>query len=111
MKQTVEDKRKKEKQVVATMIEIYCRHHHGTALCSKCSSLLEYAHSRIDHCPMMEKKTFCSQCKIHCYAPVQREKIRSVMRYSGPRMLFYHPVLAISHLYEERKAKRCSTKD
>jgi hypothetical protein len=27
-----------------------------------------------------------------------RRKIKQVMRYSGPLMLFYHPVLAIKHL-------------
>lgn len=27
-----------------------------------------------------------------------REKIRQVMRFSGPRMLLYHPVLANWHL-------------
>lgn len=36
-------------------------------------------------------------------------KIRAVMRFSGPRMLLYHPILAIWHLIcsmrEKRKAK------
>ena len=27
-----------------------------------------------------------------------REKIRAVMRYSGPRMIFHHPFAAIRHL-------------
>ena len=47
----------------------------------------------------METKTFCSQCKVHCYKTKQREQIRKVMRFSGPRMLFYHPIMAIRHLY------------
>lgn len=29
-----------------------------------------------------------------------REKIRIVMRYSGPRMLFVHPVMCIKHLID-----------
>ena len=34
-----------------------------------------------------------------------REKIRKVMRFSGPRMLFYHPVLAVWHLVCSVKEK------
>jgi hypothetical protein len=29
-----------------------------------------------------------------------RETIRIVMRYAGPRMLVYHPILAIQHLLD-----------
>ena len=30
------------------------------------------------------------------------KKIKEVMRFSGPRMLFYHPVLALRHFIESR---------
>ena len=32
-----------------------------------------------------------------------RERVRAVMRYSGPRMLTRHPVLAVAHLADGRK--------
>ncbi len=35
-----------------------------------------------------------------------REQIRTVMRWSGPRMLFVHPVLAVRHMKETMKAGR-----
>ena len=54
----------------------------------------------------METKTFCSACKVHCYRPEMREKIRAVMRWAGPRMLFVHPVLAVRHLLGTRKEKQ-----
>lgn len=54
----------------------------------------------------METKTFCSACKVHSYKPEMREQIRTVMRWSGPRMLFVHPVLAIRHMKETMKAKK-----
>ncbi len=54
----------------------------------------------------METKTFCSNCKVHCYKPEMREKIRIVMRYSGPRMLFVHPVMCLKHLIESKKEKK-----
>ena len=87
------------------MIALYCRkkHHTKTGLCPECAELEAYARMRSDKCPFMETKTFCSNCKVHCYKPVMREKIREVMRFSGPRMLFSHPVMAISHVIEKRE--------
>ena len=35
-----------------------------------------------------------------------REKIRDVMRFSGPRMIFDHPIIAFRHVYETNREKR-----
>ena len=69
-------------------------------------ALRDYADARVDHCPHIATKTFCSVCQTHCYKPEMRERIRQVMRWSGPRMLFHHPVLAVRHLTETRKQKK-----
>ena len=106
---TPAQKREQEKQVVGLMIELYCHGHHGTrghTLCPDCEALRNYADARVDQCPHMETKTFCSACKTHCYKPQMREAIRQVMRWSGPRMIFHHPVLAVRHLIETRKQSR-----
>ena len=103
---SIENKRKREKRIVAEMIALYCRDHHQKEKpCADCAALIEYAHQRSDKCPFMENKTFCSNCKVHCYKPDMREKIRKVMRYSGPRMMKTHPILAIRHLIESRLEK------
>ena len=34
-------------------------------------------------------KDICSACKVHCYSKEMQEKIKEVMKYAGPRMLFY----------------------
>ena len=104
----IESKRQREKRTVAFMIRLYCRRKHGTKreLCPACGELLQYAMQRSDRCPFMETKTFCSNCRVHCYKPEMRERIRTVMRFSGPRMLLYHPVMAIRHVVESRKEKR-----
>lgn len=61
----------------------------------------KYAHARLEHCPFGEKST-CRLCTVHCYKPEMRQRMQSVMRYAGPRMLlFYHPIAAIRHLMEE----------
>ena len=108
MKKSINKKSEKEKRVVTLMIRLYCKKRHGTktGLCPECMALAEYAFERSDMCPFMENKTFCSNCKVHCYKPEMREKIREVMRFSGKRMLFYRPVTAVRHLIETKKEKR-----
>ena len=103
----VKTKREREKDTVSLMIAIYCRKKHGKKeLCPECAALDAYARQRSDQCPFMETKTFCSNCKVHCYKKDMREKIREVMRFSGPRMIFHHPVMAIRHVIESKKEKR-----
>lgn len=99
-------KQDEEKATIAYMVTYYCKHnHHEKGLCRECQTLLDYANQRIDTCPFMETKTFCSACKVHCYKKDMRERIREVMRYSGPRMLFHKPIMALRHVYIEHKEK------
>lgn len=91
-----------EKKVMTKMIQIYCRGQgHGEHLCEECKKLIDYANHKLDLCKFGENKTFCSKCKIHCYNPQMRQHIKMVMRYSGPRMLFYNPIMAIKHLLQK----------
>lgn len=108
MKRGVEDKREREKNMVSQMIALYCKKKHGgkNDLCAECAELSEYARMRSDKCPFMDTKTFCSNCRVHCYKPEMRDKIREVMRFSGPRMIFHHPVAAVRHVIESKKEKR-----
>lgn len=97
-----------EKKIVTLMIGLYCKkkHKYKSGLCVECEDLNAFAQKRLSHCRYGEHKTFCSNCKTHCYAPKYRTKIKEVMRFSGPRMLFYHPILAIKHLIESAKQKK-----
>ncbi len=70
----------------------------NAVLCPDCEELLRYAHARLDHCPFGERKSSCKKCTVHCYKPAMRERMRLVMRFSGPRMLLYAPWAAIRHL-------------
>ncbi|MDD3361754.1 MAG: nitrous oxide-stimulated promoter family protein [Hespellia sp.] len=112
--EVIDRKRKKEERVVEEMIVLYCRKNHPKKdsrqrLCPVCQKLRDYAVARSEHCPFMEQKTFCANCKVHCYKPEMREQIRKVMKFSGPRMLFYHPGMALWHvvcsLREKNKMK------
>ena len=88
----------REKQTVCKMIELYCRHHlKQNRMPDEYQHLAEFACRRLDHCKYGEQKTACKNCPTHCYAPKEREQIREIMRWAGPRMLFYSPVEAIKH--------------
>lgn len=105
-------KREREKETVSLMISLYCRKNHGgKSLCPDCAALEAYARQRSEKCPFMETKTFCSNCKVHCYKPDMRERIRQVMRFSGPRMIFQHPLMAIHHVIETKREKKRLEKD
>ncbi len=87
-----------EKKVFELMVKIYCEgNKHENSLCKECQSLIDYGLMRIDNCPFKEEKSFCSQCKVHCFENSKREEVRKVMRYSGPRMIFHHPIMALMH--------------
>ncbi len=94
----------KEKDIFKLMVDIYCKgHKHGKITCKDCQSIIDYGMKRIDNCPFGEEKTFCSQCKVHCFKDEMRIKVKKVMRYSGPRMVFYHPIMALKHLLRRNK--------
>lgn len=102
-------KRNREIQTVSQMISLYCAKNHrrsdrteisecGEKVCAECRELDAYAALRTERCRRMADKVSCDLCQNHCYAPAMQERIRVVMRYSGPRMLFVHPIAAIRHL-------------
>ena len=80
----------KEKKLIPVMIKKYCHGKHGTKgenICEECKALTEYALFR-------------------CYKPDMREKIKDVMKWSGPRMIFTHPVFAMGHVFQMIKYKK-----
>ena len=106
-------KRHKEQYVVTQMVQLYCKKKHKDlydrkteTMCPECRELADYAVARSEHCPFMEHKTFCANCTVHCYRPDMRERIRAVMRFSGPRILFYHPKMACWHVITGKREKR-----
>lgn len=101
-------RRAREMRVISQMICIYCEHNHvdartetaycGEPLCPECAKIDAYAVTRTQRCKKMDEKTSCEECANHCYKPEEREYIREVMRFAGPRMITKHPIEAIRHL-------------
>ena len=91
-----------EKQTIEKMISLYCRkRHQSKVLCPECELLKLYALNKLSKCPFGDDKGACSDCKVHCYKSDMRDRIRAVMRFSGPRMLFYYPIDFVKHIIKK----------
>jgi hypothetical protein len=75
------------------------------ALCPHCYEMVKMAEKHVSGCPHMAYKTFCHSCPKPCYPKAHLEKIRPMMRYSGPRLMLRHPVIAFKYFHGVMKAK------
>ena len=86
-----------EIQLMEVMIHLYYRKQMDSMIPE--NRMLSYARTRLTFCQFGEEKTTCQRCPVHCYQSNYREQMKKIMCYSGPRMLFKHPVLTIRHGY------------
>jgi len=95
-----------EFKTIEAMVGLYCKSHHQhkshSVSCNECMDFLIYAHEKLDRCPYGQSKPTCNKCPIHCYKQDKRIQAKTIMRYAGPHMLLWHPVLAVRHLLAER---------
>jgi hypothetical protein len=98
----------REARTVQHMIGIHCSGKHAAAKtpCEDCVALLEYACRRLEACPFGDNKPVCDRCPVPCFDPVEREQVKRVMRYSGPRMIFAHPLLTLQHMVDKAVRRR-----
>ncbi len=83
------------------MVNLYVRHNVGGDEGRKAyAELANYACRRLDHCRFGARKPACKDCPVHCYAPEKRLMMQKVMRWAGPRMLFYSPRATLRHLWQ-----------
>ncbi len=98
-----------EKKTIAKMIRIYCHAHHGTSgamLCDDCKQLETYTQIRTGNCVFGEQKPACQVCPVHCYSKANRNKIKEVMRFAGPRMIYLAPWYSIFHFFNLYRTKK-----
>ena len=94
----------REKKTIKLMISLYCNKKHQNKkgeLCEECSELLEYATKRLSYCKFGDEKTTCAKCPIHCYKKDMRERVKMVMKFSGPRLIIYNPIELIKHTLDK----------
>lgn len=97
-----------EKDTIKKMVGLYCHKKHGArkGICRDCQDLLDYAYKRLDNCCFGNDKPTCEKCPVHCYKPDMRGRVKEVMRFSGPRMLFVHPLDAVRHMLKNKLTNR-----
>jgi hypothetical protein len=88
-----------EQATIASMTRLFCKAKHGTQkdLCPDCQELLDYAQERVARCLFLPDKPVCARCPVHCYQAPYRERVREVMRYAGPRLMFKEPIAVVRH--------------
>lgn len=99
----------REKATVKKMISLYCHSHHsnsGSQLCDSCQTIYEYASKRIDVCVFGNDKPTCENCPVHCYNKEMKAKIKTIMRFSGPRMIYRQPIAAVNHFIDKAIDKK-----
>jgi len=100
MKKSVDFKFVQQEQAtLGSMIGLYCHAKHNTQndLCSDCQDLFDYAGERLERCLFLPDKPVCARCPVHCYQGSYRERVREVMRFSGPRLILKDPVAVLRH--------------
>jgi hypothetical protein len=97
--------RRLELATIEAMFRIYCRDRHRDTpqACAQCAPLREYATRRLVRCVFGAAKPTCANCTVHCYTETMRVRIKEVMRYAGPRMMWRHPFLAVNHVLAGRR--------
>lgn len=94
-----------EIKTLDVMFNMYCKlnHHFGknknSSLCEYCQELFDYSISKVSNCKLKKEGQKCSKCKIHCFKDCYRAGIQKVMRFSGPRLIFTNPILALKHIF------------
>jgi hypothetical protein len=100
--ETLSKLQKQDIRLIGKFVEVYCNGKHQPReklpfnlpenlgerqLCDECADFMEYSVARRLKCPLEVEKPSCKHCRIHCYAPKQREKIREIMSYAGKKMM------------------------
>lgn len=90
-----------DQATVRLMVSLYCRHHlRQREPSAHYLELADYACARLARCRWGDAKPACKDCPSHCYRKDKREEIIEVMRWTGPRMIFYAPRATFRHLWQ-----------
>ena len=61
---------------------------------------MRYSEKRLEKCPYGQHKPTCTNCPVHCYKREQREQVKAIMRFAGPRMAMRHPLRSLLHFVD-----------
>ena len=104
----IQSKREREKQMVSQMIALYCRRNHHTkgGPLPRLRSAERLRPPALRSLPVHGDENLLFQLPGTLLQAGDAGKIRAVMRFSGPRMILYHPVAAVRHVVETKREKK-----
>ena len=87
----------------------YCKGNHAgrakdaAGMCPECRGAIEQTLARAEACPHGHEGT-CQDCATPCQRGEAQQRIKAIMRYAAPRMMFRHPLMALGYLRKKAKA-------
>lgn len=92
----------KDRKTLEAIGRIYCDAYHegpkdASGLCPACRETVDATLARTQACPFNHEGN-CQDCEVHCQRGAAQKRIREMMRYSAPRMVFRHPLMTAGYL-------------
>lgn len=93
----------RDRRTLEAIGRIYCHGNHAhmakdaAGLCLQCRCAVESTLARTIACPNGHEGN-CQDCRIHCQRGEAQERIRKIMHYAAPRMVFRHPIMTAHYL-------------
>jgi hypothetical protein len=116
---SISSKEKVDIRTLLRFVAVYCRNHHRDAdaqpftfkgmsadtlgvkkalLCPECTRLMKYALTMRLKCPH-DPKPMCKKCDSPCYHGEYRQKIREIMKFSGPYLIKHGRIDLLFHYF------------
>ena len=101
-------KTNKDLKTLEAMARIYCSKWHAASakdaagVCEECRTAVEATFNRADACPYDHAHN-CQDCTTKCQRGENQERIKQIMRYAAPRMIYRHPLMTFEYLRKRRK--------
>ena len=99
----------KDRRILEAIGRIYCKGNHAgrakdaAGMCPECRGVIEQTLARAEACPHGHEGN-CQDCATPCQRGEAQQRIKAIMRYAAPRMMFRHPLMALDYLRKKAKA-------
>ena len=103
----------KDMRTLEAMGRMYCKKFHQDAakdeagLCTECRQTVNATAQRTQACPFNHEGN-CQDCPIKCQRGDAQDRIKAIMKYSAPRMLFAHPAMTLRYLQRKIHGKKAA---
>lgn len=100
---------KRDLRTLQAIGSIYCAAHHVDApknphgMCAECAATIAFTHDRASNCPNGHTGN-CADCAIKCNRGEQQQRIKAIMKYAAPRMLFKHPLMTLEYALKKLRS-------